>query len=126
MPVLLVAAAAAPHLGYLFPLWSVAPFVIMLIGIAVLPLVAGKVWEYNHNKALLSVILGAPVAIWTATLDSGAVGHAAGEYLAFIVLLGEWFVISGGSVVRGTLAGTPGRNTGLRGSVAVLGWISGT
>src|SRR5207237_840035 len=34
MPVLLAAAAAAPHLGYLFPLWSVAPFVIMLIGIA--------------------------------------------------------------------------------------------
>ena len=41
--VLLTMAAAAPHLGHLFPLWSVAPFVIMLIGIAVLPLVAGRV-----------------------------------------------------------------------------------
>jgi len=126
MPVLLVAAAVAPHLGYLFPLWSVAPFVIMLIGIAVLPLVAGKVWEYNHNKALLSVILGAPVAIWTATLDSGAVVHAAGEYLAFIVLLGALFVISGGIVVRGTLAGTPGLNTVLLGIGAVLASIIGT
>src|SRR5437868_9756930 len=126
MPVLLAAAAAAPHLGYLFPLWSVAPFVIMLIGIAVLPLVAGKVWEYNHNKALLSVILGAPVAIWTATLDSGAVVHAAGEYLAFIVLLGALFVISGGIVVRGTLAGTPGLNAVLLGIGAALASLIGT
>ena len=126
MPVLLAAAAAAPHLGYLFPLWSVAPFVIMLIGIAVLPLVAGRVWEYNHNKALLSVILGAPVAIWTAMLDSSAVVHAAGEYLAFIVLLGALFVISGGIVVRGTLAGTPGLNTVLLGIGAVLASIIGT
>src|SRR2546427_7667637 len=126
MPVLLAAAAAAPHLGHLFPLWSVAPFVIMLIGIAVLPLGAGRVWEYNHNKAVLSVILGAPVAIWTAMLDSSAVVHAAGEYLAFIVLLGALFVISGGIVVRGTLAGTPGLNTVLLGIGAVLASIIGT
>src|SRR5438105_14890590 len=99
MPVLLAAAAAAPHLGYLFPLWSVAPFVIMLIGIAVLPLVAGRVWEYNHKKALLSVILGAPGAIWTATLDSGAVVHAPGAYLALIGPAGAWLVRPGGIVV---------------------------
>src|SRR2546427_11677933 len=125
MPVLLAAAAAAPHLGHLFPLWSVAPFVIMLIGIAVLPLVAGRVWGDNHNKALLSVILGAPVAIWTAMLDSSAVVHAAGEYLAFIVLLGALFVISGGIVVRGTLAGTPGLYTALLSIGAALASIVG-
>jgi Na+/H+ antiporter NhaD/arsenite permease-like protein len=126
MHVLPAVAAAAAHLGYQFPLWSVAPFVIMLVGIAVLPLVAGRIWEYNHNKALLSVILGAPVAIWTATLDSGALVHAAGEYVAFIVLLGALFVISGGIVVRGTLAGTPGLNTVLLGIGAVLASIIGT
>jgi len=124
MPVL--HAAAALQLGHQFPLWSVAPFVIMLIGIAVLPLVAGRIWEYNHNKALLSLVLGAPVAIWTATLDSSAVVHAAGEYVAFIVLLGALFVISGGIVVRGTLAGTPGLNTVLLGIGAVLASIIGT
>ena len=124
MPVL--PAAAALQLGHQFPLWSVAPFVIMLVGIAVLPLVAGRIWEYNHNKALLSLVLGAPVAIWTATLDSSAVVHAAGEYVAFIVLLGALFVISGGIVVRGTLAGTPGLNTVLLGIGAVLASIIGT
>src|SRR5438067_7646258 len=124
MPVL--HAAAALQLGHQFPLWSVAPFVIMLIGIAVLPLVAGRIWEYNHNKALLSLVLGAPVAIWTATLDRTAVAHAASEYVAFIVLLGALFVIAGGIVVRGTLAGTPGLNAVLIAIGAVLASVIGT
>ena len=126
MHVLAAVAAAAPHLGYLFPLWSVAPFAIMLIGIALLPLVSGRLWEHNHNKALLSIVLGAPVLIWTAMLDSSAVVHAAREYLAFIVLLGALFVIAGGIVVRGTLAGTPALNMVVLGIGAVLASIIGT
>jgi len=126
MHVLPAAADGARHLGHLFPLWSVAPFAIMLIGIAVLPLVAGRIWEHNRNKALLSIVLGAPVLIWTAMLDSGAVVHAAREYLAFIVLLGALFVISGGIVVRGTLVGRPGLNTLVLGIGAVLASVIGT
>ena len=71
-------AAAAPQLGNLLPLWSVVPFVLMLLAIAVLPLVVGKHWDPNLNKASLSALLGAPVAIWTATLDPAAVVHAGG------------------------------------------------
>src|SRR6267143_2449874 len=119
-------AAAAPQLGNLFPLWSVVPFIVMLLAIAVLPLVVGKHWDPNLNKAILSALLGAPVAIWTATLDPGAVVHAGGEYLAFILLLGALFVIAGGIVVRGTLAGTPGENTVVLGIGAVLASIIGT
>src|SRR5256886_346837 len=124
MPVL--HAAAALQLGHQFPLGTVAPFVIMLIGIAALPLVAGRIWEYNHNKALLSLVLGAPVAIWAATLDSSAVVHAAGEYVAFIVLLGALYVISGGIVVRGALAGTPGLNTAMLAIGTALASVIGT
>jgi Na+/H+ antiporter NhaD/arsenite permease-like protein len=123
---LLAAAAAGTKLGHLFPLWSVGPFVAMLLCIAVLPLFAGRLWEYNHNKAILSVVLGAPIAIWTATLDSGALVHAAREYVAFIVMLGALFVIASGIVVRGTLAGTPGLNTILLSIGALLASLIGT
>src|SRR5712664_1224391 len=123
---LMAAGAAAAQLGNLFPLWSVVPFVVMLLAIAVLPLVVGKHWDPNLNKAILSALLGAPVAIWTATLDPGAVVHAGGEYLAFILLLGALFVIAGGIVIRGTLAGTPGENTVVLGIGAVLASIIGT
>jgi len=126
MHCLAAAGAATPQLGNLFPLWSVVPFVAMLLAIAVLPLVIGKHWEPNLNKAMLSALLGAPVAIWTATLEPAAVVHAGGEYLAFILLLGALFVISGGIVIRGTLAGTPGENAIVLGIGAVLASIIGT
>ena len=122
----LLAVTSTPALGHRFPAWSVVPFVLMLLSIAVLPLVAGGFWKSNRNKALLSGVLGAPVAIWTALLDAGALLHSASEYLAFIVLLGALFVIAGGVVVRGTLAGTPGLNTVLLGCGAVLASLIGT
>ncbi len=126
MPVLGAVGETAQQLGHLLPLWSIAPFGLMLLSIGVLPLVAGGLWEYNRNKAILSLLLGGPVAIWTATLDSTALVHAASEYAAFILLLAALFVISGGIVVRGTLGGTPGVNSVLLGIGAVLASIIGT
>ncbi|HEY6909726.1 MAG TPA: sodium:proton antiporter [Myxococcales bacterium] len=126
MQFLLAATESPSQLGSLFPLWSVAPFAAMLLCIAVLPLVAGPFWEHNRNKALLSLVLGAPVAAWTAFLDAGALLHAGSEYLAFIILLGALFVIASGIVVRGTLAGTPGLNAAVLGLGAVLASLIGT
>jgi Na+/H+ antiporter NhaD/arsenite permease-like protein len=113
-------------LGHRLPLWSVAPFGLMLLCIAVLPLAIPHLWEKNRNKALLSLALGAPVALWIASLEPEAVLHAGHEYAAFIILLGALFVISGGIVVRGTLAGTPGLNAALLGIGAVLASLIGT
>src|SRR3954462_14983460 len=106
-----LAVASTEHLGPQLPLWSIVPFGVMLLSIAFLPIRAGGLWEYNRNKAFLSLLLGAPVAAWTATLHPAPGLHPAGEALAFILLLGALFVISGGIVVRGTLAGTPGLNS---------------
>jgi Na+/H+ antiporter NhaD/arsenite permease-like protein len=98
----------------------------MLLSIAVLPLVASHFWERHRNKALLSVALGVPIVAWFLRLDPALLGHTAHEYVAFIVLLGALFVIAGGVVVRGTLAGTPGLNTGLLAIGAVIASLVGT
>jgi len=126
MTLLAAADATGPHLGHLFPLWSVAPFALMLLAIATLPLIAPKFWEHNRNKLIVSGVLGAPIAAWTAALDAHALLHAASEYVAFILLLGSLFVISGGIVIRGTLAGTPGLNAILLGIGAILASAIGT
>jgi len=118
--------ATAPALGAVLPLWSVAPFALLLLCIAVLPLAAGHWWEKHRNKGLLVALLGLPVAAWVASHEPGAVLHAAHEYASFIVLLGSLFVISGGIVVRGTIAGTPGVNAVLLGIGAVLASLIGT
>ena len=123
---LVTATADVPALGHRLPLWSVVPFALVLLAVAVLPLVAGHWWEHNRNKLLVSAVLGAPVAAWMASLEPSAVLHSGHEYLAFIVLLGSLFVISGGVVVRGTLAGTPGLNTVLLAIGAALASVIGT
>ncbi len=58
------------------PLWSGLPFVLMLLGIALLPLCAHRFWERNRNKALFAAVLSAPVAIYL--LSSGPVLGAPG------------------------------------------------
>jgi Na+/H+ antiporter NhaD/arsenite permease-like protein len=126
MELLAAASATTQQLGHLLPLWSIIPFGLMLLSIAFLPLVAGGLWEYNRHKAILSLVVGGPVAVWTATLDSAAVLHTAGEYAAFIILLAALFVISGGIVIRGTLAGTPGLNSIVLAIGALLASIIGT
>ena len=122
----LIATAASGALGARLPLWSVAPFGLMLLAIAVLPLVIPHLWEHNRNKAVLSAILGTPVATWMASLEPAVVGHTAYEYVAFMILLGSLFVISGGIVLRGTLSGTPGLNTAFLGIGGLLASLVGT
>jgi len=110
-----VAVAASGHgepLGEAAPVTSIIQFAVMLLAIAVLPLVAPRWWHHNLNRGIVSFVLGAPVVVALLVLGySTDVLHILHEYVAFIILLGALFVISGGIVVRGTLAGTPGVNT---------------
>ncbi|ABS28013.1 conserved hypothetical protein [Anaeromyxobacter sp. Fw109-5] len=121
-----LASSSGAQLGEILPLWSVAPFALILLAIAVMPLVAPHFWEHNHNKAILSAVLGIPVIAWIATHDHTVVLHTLHEYVAFILLLGALFVIAGGIVLRGTLSGTPGLNAALLAVGAVLASIVGT
>ena len=113
-------------MGRDLPLWSVAPFGAMLLAVAVMPFVAPAHWRSNRNKAIVSALLGVPVAVWVGTRDPAAVAHAAREYVGFIVLLATLFVVSGGIVVRGALAGTPAVNTAMLALGAVLASLAGT
>ncbi len=92
------------------PLW-VVPFASVLLGIAVLPLVAAHFWESNLRKLLFSVALGAPVFGLYLQHHPAALVHAGTDYVSFIVLLGSLFVISGGVLLDGDLPATPRTNT---------------
>jgi Na+/H+ antiporter NhaD/arsenite permease-like protein len=120
----------ADPLGARLPLWAVAPFVLLLLSIAVLPLVAGHWWHKNRNQALVAALLATPFAIWLFTThgaDSvGAFKHAVTDYVSFIMLLAALYVISGGIYMRGSLAGTPLSNTTLLAIGAVLANLIGT
>ena len=101
--------------------WSMIPFGLMLLMIAVGPLVVEHWWESNRNKLIVSMILGIPVAI---CLIMGGMVHELEhqlffDYVPFIILLLALFVITGGIHFEGDLKAKPIVNTGILG----LGWI---
>ena len=106
------------------PIWTVLPFVALLLAIAILPLAAPRFWESNRNKAVVAGLLALPVAIYLVSAHGAAGVHEliekAKEYVSFIVLLTALFVVTGGIYVRGSLSGTPVLNTALLGIGALL------
>lgn len=97
-------------LGETLPLWTVIPFVGILLSIAVFPLVAPHFWHHHFPKisAAWAVIFAVPFLIAYR-------GHALHEilhiylldYIPFIILLWGLFTIAGGIYVRGALKGSP-------------------
>jgi Na+/H+ antiporter NhaD/arsenite permease-like protein len=104
----------------------VAPFALMLLGIAVIPLAWPHFWESHRNKAIFSAALGVPVALYVAVFDPTVVAHTALEYVSFLALLGALFIISGGIVLRGDIRATPAVNTGFLAAGALLANVIGT
>ena len=97
-----------------FPVWTLIPFVLMLLGIAIFPLVPALAhyWDRPRNQLLYALVLGVPVAIGLlVATHPELVAHALIEYVQFIVLLLALFTVSGSIVLRGDLPATPRTNT---------------
>ena len=111
------------------PLIAVAPFVLLLLAIATLPIAAHHWWESNRNRGIVSAVLALPVAGWLLVgPEHGGhwLAHAGLEYAAFLALLGSLFVITGGIHIGGSLAGTPAVNTAVLGVGAAIASLVGT
>jgi Na+/H+ antiporter NhaD/arsenite permease-like protein len=124
------AMGEAAELGRQLQLWTVLPFVLLLLCIAVAPLAIPHLWEKNGFKAMVVAALGVPVALYLI-LGWGEVGTAevlekSRDYVAFIALLAALYVIAGGVFIKGSFAGTPAANTGLLAIGSVLASFVGT
>ena len=108
------------------PLYTVAPFVTMLLAIALLPLWLPCWWESNRSKLIVSLGLGVPILALYAVRQPEALLSMAEEYVSFIVLLAGLFVISGGILLRGDLVATPLTNTAFLALGSILASFIGT
>jgi Na+/H+ antiporter NhaD/arsenite permease-like protein len=123
-------SGSGPSLGEILPLWSVIPFVGILLSIAIFPLVNGHWWEHNMGKASLfwGLAFFLPFAIGMG-LETGIFNLLQVyviDYIPFIVLLWGLFTISGGIIIRGTLVGTTYFNALILLIGSVLASIIGT
>jgi Na+/H+ antiporter NhaD/arsenite permease-like protein len=108
------------------PLYTVLPFVAMLLAIALFPLWLPHWWESNRNKLVVAAVLGAPVLVLYLVRQPGALTHMATDYVSFIVLLTGLYVIAGGVLLRGDLEATPLVNTAFLASGSLLASFIGT
>jgi Na+/H+ antiporter NhaD/arsenite permease-like protein len=100
-------------------MYSIIPFVAILLSIALLPLIPATAhwWEHNRNRLKLAALLGFLTLLYYAfAFDLIKVVHVLqhavlAEYIPFIVLLFALYVISGGICLKGDLAAHPSTNT---------------
>jgi Na+/H+ antiporter NhaD/arsenite permease-like protein len=121
--------------------WWSLPFVGLLLSIAILPLIPGVDywWEHNRNKLALSLILAGITCLYYLFRSFGfhaqtgwpslanLLQHSVlDEYLPFIVLLFSLYTISGGINFSGDIPAHPLVNTGFLLLGALLASFMGT
>src|ERR1700730_4621938 len=90
-----MAQAAGERTPLDVPLWTVLPFVGLLLSIALLPILAGHFLHQNDKKAIVVAVFAVPAAAYLLLVESGppALGHALEEYISFVVLLGSLYIV---------------------------------
>jgi len=118
-------------LGNKLPIWSILPFVGMLLSIAIIPLVNGHWWEHNMAKvsAFWSLVFFLP--FFAAYGSNEAIYQFLHivilDYIPFIILLFGLFAVSGGIILRGSLRGSPQVNITLLSIGTLLAsWVGTT
>jgi Na+/H+ antiporter NhaD/arsenite permease-like protein len=101
----------AQNLGQTLSLWTVVPFVGLLLSIALLPLRAPHFWDDHKNKALVAFLWSLPIAAYFFFHAPHELLLSMKDYASFLLLLTALFIISGGIVLKGDLKATPEVNT---------------
>ncbi len=101
--------------GKNLPIWSIIPFVGILLSIAILPLVFDSHFLVHHGGKM-SLVWGLVFAIPYLAFFGGKAFYDILhiyllDYIPFIILLWGLFTVAGGILVRGSLRGTPTVNT---------------
>lgn len=92
--------------------YTLIPFVLQLLVIAVAPLTIPLWWERNRNKLLVSLVLSIPVILFLMSNDMlyKFEHQMLYDYVPFVVLLGSLFVVTGGIHLSGDIMATPKTN----------------
>ena len=101
--------------------WSMIPFGLMLLVIAIAPLIVAEWWDKNKHKLAVSLLLAIPTAV---CLVMGGMAkelehQLLADYVPFLVLLMALYVITGGIHLSGDIKAKPWINT----SFLALGWF---
>jgi Na+/H+ antiporter NhaD/arsenite permease-like protein len=118
------------NIGVILPLWSIIPFIGMLLSIALFPLFAPRFWHNHFGKVSLFwvvVVIVPFIILYRGTAIHEFLHILLADYIPFIIILTALFTVSGNILLRGTLLGTPVVNTGmLLIGTALASWMGTT
>jgi Na+/H+ antiporter NhaD/arsenite permease-like protein len=100
-------------LGTQLPLWSVIPFIGILLSIAIFPLAAPHFWHHHFGKVLAfwALVFAIPFLMAYQGDALYEILHIyIADYIPFIILLWALFTAAGGILVKGAFVGTPFAN----------------
>ena len=117
--------------GAKLPIWSIIPFIGILLSIAIFPLVFDSHFLVHHGGKMSlawALIFAIPYLIAFRGEAFYDILHIyLIDYIPFIILLWGLFTVAGGILVRGTLRGTPIVNTLLLLiGTAIASWVGTT
>jgi len=101
-------------IGTQLPLWSILPFIGILLSIALFPLLAPHIWHHHYPKitAGWALALAVPFLIaYTKTAFHSILHTYIIDYIPFIILLWGLFTVAGGIHIKGSLKGSPAINS---------------
>ena len=110
-----------------FPIWTLLPFPVLVLAIAVFPMVIPHLWEKRSVQSLVVLACALPVVLYELT--SGRVAQVvlgSRGYLAFVITLGALFTTSGGIHLEGDIEATPRNNLRFLLVGALLASVIGT
>jgi Na+/H+ antiporter NhaD/arsenite permease-like protein len=100
-------------LGTQLPIWSVIPFIGILLSIAIFPLTAPLSWHHHFGKvtAFWALVFAIPFLMAYQSDALYEILHIyIADYIPFIILLWALFTTTGGILVKGAFVGTPFAN----------------
>src|SRR6202050_1178431 len=98
----------------------VAPFVLLLLAIALMPFIHKHHWENHYPKVAIGLGLITAAYYVLFLHNAPRILLSLIEYVGFISLIGSLYVIAGGIHINMTCPSTPAVNTGLLALGAIL------
>jgi len=129
LPATCFAKETTRDIGSILPLWSILPFIGILLSIALMPLIVPHFWYHHFPKvsAFWALVLAIPFLFFFKDTAAYSIAHIfIADYIPFIILLWALFTVSGGIYIKGSLKGTPAVNSLLLLIGTILASVIGT
>ena len=110
-----------------FPAWTMAPFVVLVLLIATLPLLAPRLFANHAFQIVVSLACALPVAAYLVRSGHRAELVASlSSYASFVATIGALYIVAGGIHLGGDIEAKPATNTAFLVGGAILANLIGT